>query len=232
MPSILLVDDEPTISEKLASDLCAEGFMVTLERDGLQALQLCQSMLPDLVILDTRIQSLDGLEVCRRIRAASPVPMIILTTAGGELDRVVGLEVGADEYIAKSCSFRELLAHIRALLRRVELDQNTNRAIVYQIGCLRADTASRRVFKRGQELQLSAREFDLLVLLMSHAGQAVTRDELISRVWGTSWSGDPRTLEVHIRWLRLKIEDDPTTPRFIQTVRGFGYRFTDACEEA
>src|SRR5512133_463183 len=225
MPAILLVDDEPVIIESLTYSLRREGFEVYTATEGNQALEMFQSVQPDLVILDIRLPGMDGLEVCRRLRVHSPVPIIMLTALGNELDRVVGLEVGADDYLPKPFSFRELLARIRSVLRRVELDQRSGRAEVLQIGSLRVDSTSRRVFKPDKEIQLSAREFELLSVLMSHAGRAVSRDELISKIWGSDWSGDPRTLEVHIRWLRLKIEDDPTNPRFVQTVRGYGYRF-------
>lgn len=225
MPKILLVDDEPTIIDSLTYSLHREGFEVFTATDGIQALDIFEQTSPDLVILDIRLPGIDGLEVCRRLRAKSPVPIIMLTALGNELDRVVGLEVGADDYLPKPFSFRELLARIRSMLRRVELDQRAVKPNVLQVGELRVEPTSRRVFKCEREIQLSAREFELLVQLMTQAGRAVSRDEIISKVWGTDWSGDPRTLEVHIRWLRLKIEDDPTIPRFVQTVRGYGYRF-------
>jgi DNA-binding response OmpR family regulator len=225
MPNILLVDDEPTIIDSLTYSLRREGFEVTTAVDGAQALDLFGSTRPDLVILDIRLPGIDGLEVCRRLRARSTVPIIMLTALGNELDRVVGLEVGADDYLPKPFSFRELLARIRSVLRRIELDQRAGKPGALQVGDLRADPTSRRVFKGEKEIQLSTREFELLITLMAQSGRAVSRDELISKVWGSDWSGDPRTLEVHIRWLRLKIEDDPTIPRFVQTVRGYGYRF-------
>lgn len=225
MPNILLVDDEPVIIDSLSYSLRREGFEVFTATDGSQALDLFPTVQPDLVILDIRLPGIDGLEVCRRLRSHSPVPIIMLTALGNELDRVVGLEVGADDYLPKPFSFRELLARIRSVLRRVELDQRNGKPEVMQVGLLRLDPTSRRTFKGEKEIQLSAREFELLITLMSQAGRAVSRDELITKIWGSDWSGDPRTLEVHIRWLRLKIEDDPTTPRFVQTVRGYGYRF-------
>jgi DNA-binding response OmpR family regulator len=225
MSSILLVDDEPMIIDSLTYSLRREGFEVRAATDGLQALSMFEESRPDLVILDIRLPGLDGLEVCRRLRARSPVPIIMLTALGNELDRVVGLEVGADDYLPKPFSFRELLARIRSMLRRIELDQRSLRPAAMQVGELRLEPGSRRVFKRDKEIQLSTREFDLLSLLMSQAGRAISREELISTIWGPDWTGDPRTLEVHVRWLRLKIEDDPTIPRFVQTVRGYGYRF-------
>jgi DNA-binding response OmpR family regulator len=221
----MLVDDEPVIIDSLSYSLRREGFEVHSANEGAQALELFDEVHPDLVVLDIRLPGMDGLEVCRRLRSRSTVPIIMLTALGNELDRVVGLEVGADDYLPKPFSFRELLARIRSMLRRVELDQQPARPGAFQVGRLRADPTSRRVFKGDKEIQLSAREFELLTMLMAQAGQAVSREELIRKVWGPEWSGDPRTLEVHIRWLRLKIEDDPTLPRFVQTVRGYGYRF-------
>lgn len=230
MPTILLVDDEPVIIDSLAYSLGKEGYKVHSAVDGAQALSLFSQVRPDLVVLDIRLPVIDGLEVCRRLRAQSPVPIIMLTALGNEMDRVVGLEVGADDYLPKPFSFRELLARIRSMLRRVELDARANKPSVLQIGELRVDPASRRVFKGEREIQLSAREFELVTMLISQAGRAVSREELISKVWGSDWSGDPRTLEVHVRWVRLKIEDDPTTPRYLQTVRGYGYRFIGSDE--
>jgi DNA-binding response OmpR family regulator len=225
MHSILLVDDEPTIIDSLSYSLHREGFEVSTAVDGDQAMDLFTTIHPDLVILDIRLPGIDGLEVCRRMRTHSPVPIIMLTALGNELDRVVGLEVGADDYLPKPFSFRELLARIRSVLRRVELDQRVDKPEIIKVGALRVDPTSRRVFKGEKEIQLSMREFELLKTLICQAGRAVSRDELISKIWGSDWSGDLRTLEVHIRWLRLKIEDDPTNPRFVQTVRGYGYRF-------
>jgi DNA-binding response OmpR family regulator len=225
MTSILLVDDELMSADSLAFNLRRDGYEVHTASDGTEALEAFDTIHPDLLILDVRMPGPDGYEVCRRVRARSSVPIIMLTALDDELDRVVGLEIGADDYIAKPFSYRELLARIRSILRRVELDQSTSPKDVFQVNNLRLDVSSRRVFKNDDELQLSAREFDLLMTLMSNAGRAVSRNELISQVWGPDWSGDPRTLEVHIRWLRLKIEDDATTPQFVHTVRGFGYRF-------
>lgn len=225
MPRILLVDDEPVIIDSLTYSFEREGFAVTSATDGVQALELFNEVQPDLVILDIRLPGIDGLEVCRRLRARSTVPIIMLTALGNELDRVVGLEVGADDYLPKPFSFRELLARVRSVLRRIELDQHSSHNGTLRIGKLRVETQSRRVFKLEDEIQLSTREFMLLTALMREAGRAVSREELIRRAWGDDWSGDPRTLEVHVRWLRLKIEDDPTTPHYVQTVRGYGYRF-------
>lgn len=225
MTRILLVDDEPLITDSLSYSLRREGFEVKAVGEGEQALREMSEFEPDLVVLDIMLPGMNGLEVCRRIRANSSTPVIMLTARGEELDRILGLEVGADDYLAKPFSFRELLARIRSILRRIELDRQSSQFQPMTIGNLTLDPIARRVFRGGQELQLSAREFDLLSILMRNAGRALSREELLALVWGEDWIGDPRTLDVHVRWLRLKIEDDPATPEYIQTVRGHGYRF-------
>lgn len=225
MTRILLVDDEPLITDSLSYSLKREGFEVKAVGDGEQAMKEIGSFDPDLVVLDIMLPGMNGLEVCRRIRTGSSTPVIMLTARGEELDRILGLEVGADDYLAKPFSFRELLARIRSILRRVEMDRQTSQFQPINVGNLTLDPIARRVFRGGQELQLSAREFDLLSILMRNAGRALSRDELLAQVWGEDWIGDPRTLDVHVRWLRLKIEEDPAVPAYIQTVRGHGYRF-------
>jgi DNA-binding response OmpR family regulator len=225
MTRILLVDDEPLITDSLSYSLKREGLEVKAVGDGEQALKEMGEFEPDLVVLDIMLPGMNGLEVCRRIRANSSTPVIMLTARGEELDRILGLEVGADDYLAKPFSFRELLARIRSILRRVELDRQTSQFQPMNIGNLTLDPIARRAFRGGQELQLSAREFDLLSILMRNAGRALSREELLAQVWGEDWIGDPRTLDVHVRWLRLKIEEDPAMPVYIQTVRGHGYRF-------
>ena len=190
-----------------------------------QLFQEVDDFQPDLVVLDIMLPSMSGLEVCRQLRTKSSIPVIMLTARGEEIDRVLGLEVGADDYLAKPFSFRELLARIRSILRRVELDRQVSQLQPVNLGGLSLDPVARRIHKDEQELQLSAREFDLLSVLMKNAGRALSREELLAEVWGDDWIGDPRTLDVHIRWLRLKIEDDPASPIYIQTVRGHGYRF-------
>lgn len=225
MTRILLVDDEPLITDSLSYSLKREGFDVKAVGDGEQAMKEISGFDPDLVVLDIMLPGMNGLEVCRRIRANSSTPVIMLTARGEELDRILGLEVGADDYLAKPFSFRELLARIRSILRRVEMDRQTSQFQPLTVGNLTLDPIARRVFRGGQELQLSAREFDLLSILMRNAGRALSREELLAQVWGEDWIGDPRTLDVHVRWLRLKIEEDPAIPDYIQTVRGHGYRF-------
>lgn len=225
MTTILLVDDETLITDSLSYSLQREGYEVKAVQDGASALQAAQEVHPDLIVLDLMLPDFSGLEVCRRLRAFSSTPVIMLTARGEEIDRVLGLEVGADDYLAKPFSFRELLARIRATLRRVELDRQASQMQPVVLRQLSLDPTSRRVFKGEQELQLSAREFDLLSILMKNAGRALSREELLNQVWGEEWIGDPRTLDVHVRWLRLKVEEDPALPQYIQTVRGYGYRF-------
>lgn len=225
MARILLVDDEPLIVDSLSYSLEREGFEVKSAMDGTRALEFADKFDPDLIVLDLLLPDISGFEVCRRLREKSSTPVIMLTALGEEIDRVQGLEVGADDYLAKPFSFRELLARIRATIRRVELDKQAQQAQPVSLKNLSLDPVARRVYKHKNELQLSAREFDLLAALMTNAGRAMSREELLQLVWGDEWIGDPRTLDVHVRWLRLKVEDDPAVPQYIQTVRGFGYRF-------
>lgn len=225
MTSILVVDDEPVIMESLAYSLRREGYEVTVTPNGLEALEIFDRDRPDLVVLDVMLPGIDGLEVCRRLRTRSTVPIIMLTARSDELDRILGLEIGADDYLPKPFSFRELLARIRSMIRRVALDTQIENQDVIRIGSLTLDSVARRAQRNQLDLPLSAREFDLIQFLMLQAGRACSRQELLNHVWGEGWSGDPRTLEVHIRWLRMKIEEDPTSPTYIQTVRGYGYRF-------
>ncbi len=226
MALVLLVDDEAGITDTLEYQLKKEGFQVIAVGTGAGALQAVQESRPDLVVLDLMLPDISGLEVCKRLRASNnSIPVIMLTAKSEEIDRVLGLEVGADDYMPKPFSFRELLARINATLRRIEMDRQTTHVQPVALRHLSLDPIARRVFKGDQELQLSAREYDLLANLMKNAGRAMSRDELLRLVWGDEWIGDPRTLDVHVRWLRMKIEDDPAAPQYIQTVRGFGYRF-------
>ncbi len=225
LANLLIIDDEPVIVESLAYSLRRESYEVTIAENGNDALDLFDRTHPDLVVLDIMLPGMDGLEVCKRLRSRSTVPIIMLTARSDEVDKILGLEIGADDYLPKPFSFRELLARIRSLLRRVQLDQLNEAPGQIRVGNLLIDGIGRRVLKNQAELQLSAREFDLLYFLMSQAGRACSRQELLNQVWGEEWTGDPRTLEGHGGWLRLKVEDDPTKPGFIQTVRGYGYRF-------
>ena len=230
MPRILIVDDEHLIVDSLTYSLRQEGFEVKAVEDGQSALAIVPEFHPDVIVLDIMLPDINGREVCRRLRSFSTVPVIMLTARSDEIDRVLGLEVGADDYLVKPFSFRELLARIQAILRRVALDQQIDTSKLIQAGPLQLDIVARRVFKDDQEIQVSAREFDVLTTLMTNMGQAMSRSNLINKVWGIDWVGETRTLDVHIRWLRLKIEADPASPKFIQTVRGYGYRFAGAEE--
>ncbi|MFN4294783.1 MAG: response regulator transcription factor [Thermoflexales bacterium] len=223
-PTILVVEDDPSIAEPLEYGLRQEGFEVAPARTGKQALTVLAERSVDMVLLDVMLPDLSGYEVCRRIRASSNVLIIMLTARGQELEKVMGLESGADDYVVKPFSFRELLARIRALLRRRQLDAGAPAAdAVLQIGAVALDRNTRRVTRRGEPVNLSPREFALLSYLMEHAGRAVSRQELADAVWGENWVGTPRTVDVHVRWLREKLEDDPSHPSLIETVYGFGY---------
>jgi DNA-binding response OmpR family regulator len=221
---ILLIDDDPMITEPLSRALRDAGYSVEVANNGSNGLALALSTKPSLVILDIMLPDMDGWQICRQLRQRSAVPILMLTALGDELDRVLGLEIGADDYMTKPFSTRELLARVRAMLRRVDLDQKTAESEV-QIGDLHIDFATRQVWKKGKELTLRYKEFELLSLLVSRQGDVVSRADLFDEVWGTDWLGDTRTLDVHTRWLREKIEDDPSEPRYIRTVRGVGYRF-------
>ncbi len=226
---ILVVEDDPHIAEPLIFGLEEEGFRVLHAVNGRQGIEMARAERPDLVLLDVILPDVSGFVVCRTLRRESPVPIIMLTARGQEMDRVMGLELGADDYVVKPFSFRELVARVRATLRRRELDrgeapQAADRIVV---GEITLDRIARQVWRSGRPIELRHREFDLLQTLMEHAGQAISRQELLDRVWGPNWIGDSRTLDVHIRWLREKLEDDPSSPRYIQTVRGYGYRLVD-----
>jgi len=221
---ILVVDDEPLITESLEYSLKQEGFQVLVAHDGHQALEIAREESPDLVVLDLMLPGMDGWEVCRRLRQESTVPIIMLTARGQEIDRVLGLELGADDYLPKPFSFRELLARIRATFRRMAFEEAPKTEQI-QIGDVRLDLAAHKAYKQERELTMTQKEYDLLRALMSRAGQVVSRAKLLDEVWSVDWLGDTRTLDVHIRWVREKVEDDPGRPRYIQTVRGVGYRF-------
>lgn len=225
MTSILLVDDDALITEPLARRLQASGYKVSVSHNGRDGLRMALDLEPDLVVLDVLMPVMDGWAVCRALREKSVVPILMLTALGEEVDRILGLELGADDYLTKPFSMRELMARIRALLRRVELDRGQTKSRLLAVGEIRVDLDTRRAFKGDQELHLRYKEFELLSLLMSKAGQVVSRPVLFDTVWGTDWLGDTRTLDVHIRWLREKIEEKPSKPRYIKTVRGVGYRF-------
>jgi DNA-binding response OmpR family regulator len=218
---ILVVDDEPTLVAALRYNLEREGYRVVDCGDGETALALARSERPDLVVLDIMLPGLDGLEVCRRLRRESSVPILMLTAKGEEADRVVGLELGADDYVTKPFSMRELVARVRALLRRAEAAPGD----VLVSGDLRLDLRRREATRKGQVLPLKPKELDLLAFLMRHRGRAFSREEILAQVWGYDFAGDTRTVDVHVHWLREKIEDEPSKPTRLITLRGLGYRF-------
>ncbi len=231
--SVLLAEDEDSFVEALKLGLGREGFVVTAARDGNEALQLFDEVNPDVVLLDIMLPKLSGIDVCRAIRARSSVPIIMVTAKGAEIDTVVGLEVGADDYVTKPYRMRELVARMRAVLRRTpgnapgsagDVD-TAEIGRVLDVGDVRVDTDRHRVFVRGTEVHLRRKEFELLALLVGNAGRVLTRDTLIDRVWGTDYVGDTKTLDVHIKRLRNHLEEDPSAPEIITTVRGVGYRF-------
>lgn len=241
---ILVVDDEVVLVETLAYNLEQAGYRVITASDGSSALDAARSENPDLIILDIMLPGMDGLEVCRQLRretTTATTPIVMLTAKGDEIDKVVGLEIGADDYMTKPFGRRELLARIRALLRRTEYPsannndgQRTGQETAQEVrpanrelvsGPLRIDLAGRRVNCRGQEIELQPKQFELLTYLVRNRGTVLTRDQLLHNVWGYDYAGDTRTVDVHVRWLREKIEEDPANPKLIQTVRGVGYVF-------
>lgn len=226
MATILVVDDEEPIQELLSFNLEKEGYQVRLASDGLEALTLIEKDAPDLVVLDLMLPGIDGLEVCRRLRMQTrfqELPIIMLTAKGEEIDKVLGLELGADDYITKPFSPRELLARIKARLRRIRAVSDGTEEI--QRGDLRIHLSRFQVFVRNEEIELTHKEFELLRALVFHPGRVYSRDELLEQIWGYDFIGDTRTVDVHIRHLRQKIEKDPSNPDMIETLRGVGYRF-------
>ncbi len=232
--TILLADDDEMIVDILSHQLTREGYAVVTASDGIRALELARTRQPDLVLLDVMMPGLQGWEVCRELRRESDVPILMLTARGEEMDRVLGLELGADDYIVKPFSFRELLARIRANLRRVALGRTPepSQENIVTIGALAIDRRRHVVLRRGEAVALSQREYDVLLALIDANGAVIRRDELLDQVWGETWVGSPRTLDVHIRWLREKLEDLPEHPTLILTVRGVGYRMVSAHEVA
>lgn len=222
MSRLLIVEDDATVRETLALNLRADGFEVVEAADGESGLEAGRSGKFDLVVLDVMLPKLDGLTVCRLLRRESRVPIVLLTARGTEADKIIGLETGADDYIVKPFSLGEFLARVRAAVRR---GAAAPAASSLESGDLRLDLEGRRAFLRGVELALAPREYELLGTLMRNRGVALTRDLLLVRVWGEAYDGDTRTVDVHIRWLRKKIEVDPANPERITTVRGVGYRF-------
>lgn len=249
---VLLAEDDESFVDALVVGLAREGFDVAVARDGNEALRLFASEEPDLVLLDLMLPRLSGIDVCRSIRARSSVPIIMVTAKGTEIDTVVGLEVGADDYVSKPYRLRELVARMRAVLRRTPAADGTDPApapahagdgaarrtatgkrsatipaatAVLDAGGIQIDPDRHLVFVRGEDVHLRRKEFELLSLLMENAGRLLTRDVLIDRIWGSDYFGDTKTLDVHIKRLRSHVEEDPSSPKLITTIRGVGYRF-------
>jgi two-component system response regulator RegX3 len=228
---ILLVEDEESISEPLASALEREGFATVVARTAEEGMESFRTRSPDLVLLDIMLPDGDGRDVLRQIRNISRTPVIMVTARGQEMDRVIGLELGADDYVAKPFSAAELVARIRAVLRRTASPAPSAESTV-EVGNVRMDLHTREVTRDGEALQLTLKEFELLRMLMEQAGKVVRRTELMDEVWDPNWYGSTKTLDVHVSSLRKKLADDPSSPRYIHTVRGVGFRFASAEELA
>lgn len=230
--TLLIVEDEESFVEALSIGLRREGFRVEVARNGVDALDRFDAVHPDLVLLDIMLPGVSGIEVCRRIRTHSRVPIIMVSAKTSELDVVVGLEVGADDYVSKPYRMRELVARIRATLRRAPEPRSSGRGPVLQVGDVRLDPERHEVFVRNTAVKLTLKEFELLETLLSNAGRVLTRDTLIDRVWGPAYVGDTKTLDVHIKRLRTKVELDPGSPVSIVTIRGLGYKFEPPARSA
>ena len=225
--TVLLVEDEDSFVEALTVGLKREGFRVQTAQDGAEALELFDVVKPDLVLLDVMLPKISGVDVCRELRRRSSVPIIMVTAKGSEIDTVVGLEVGADDYVTKPYRLRELVARMRAVLRRRPVDPavHTSTGEVLEVGDVRLDAERHEVEIRGEQVKLPLKEFELLELLLSNAGRVLPRETLIDRVWGTDYVGDTKTLDVHVKRLRAKVERDPSVPTRIVTIRGLGYKY-------
>ena len=228
---VLVVEDEESFLDALRVGLAREGFAVDVARDGREALDRFAAGSPDIVLLDVMLPRISGIDVCREIRSKSNTPIIMVTAKGEEIDAVVGLEVGADDYVTKPYRFRELVARMRSVLRRTETDELPSMEPVVvsavEIAAVRVDIGRHEVTVRGDRIDLPLKEFDLLVALMTNAGQVLTRDQLIDEVWGSDYVGDTKTLDVHVKRLRNKVEVDPSSPVSIVTIRGLGYKYAD-----
>jgi two-component system response regulator RegX3 len=226
--TVLLVEDEESFIEALVVGLQREGFRVQVARDGVEAMEQFALVDPDVILLDVMLPRMSGIDVCRRIRTTSNVPIIMVTAKASEIDTVVGLEVGADDYVAKPYRLRELVARMRAALRRAAerpLAVDDGDTDVLEVGDVRMDIDRHEVVIRGEETTLPLKEFELLELLLTNAGRVLTRDTLISRVWGADYVGDTKTLDVHVKRLRAKVEEEPSQPTRIVTIRGLGYKY-------
>ncbi len=223
--TVLVVEDEASLASALSYNLRKAGYNVVEARDGAAALREARRAQPDAIILDLMLPQIDGLEVCRRVRAESDVPIIMLTAKSEEIDKVVGLELGADDYLTKPFGMRELMARLRALLRRSGPGRQADGAQRLVAGEIELDARGRTVQKAGREIVLKPKEFDLLFFLVKQAGQVFSREQLLEHVWGYEFFGGSRTVDVHMRWLREKLEETPAEPRHLLTVRGVGYKF-------
>lgn len=231
MNKVLVVDDDINLLDTLKYNLAKDGYKVVEAENGIQALEMARQEKPDLILLDIMLPGMDGLEVCRILRKEMAVPILMLTAKTAEIDKVVGLEMGADDYITKPFSIRELMARVRAIFRRSQWQEQQKSPAepaaqpVLKADSLEVDISGHRVFCKGKALKLSPREFDLLIFLMRHRGQVFNRERLVENVWGYDYEGTARTVDVHVHSLRLKIEDNPVKPRHLLTVHGFGYKF-------
>jgi two-component system OmpR family response regulator len=234
LSKILIVDDDKNLLEVIKYNLEKDGCSVILAEDGTQAVEIARRGKPDLIILDVMLPGIDGFEVCRILRKEMSVPILMLSAKTDEIDKIVGLELGADDYITKPFSVRELMARVRAALRRRESNEQhtlsnklkeTNGNLIIKGHGLEVDTVRHQVSLKGSVLNLTPKEFELLAFLMRYKGQVFNREQLMEKVWGYTFEGSKRTVDVHIRWLRQKIEDNPDTPKILITVIGFGYKF-------
>ena len=234
MSKILIVDDDKNLLEVIKYNLEKDGYSIVLAEDGTQAIEIARKEKPDLIILDVMLPGIDGFEVCRILRKEMSVPILMLSAKTDEIDKVVGLELGADDYISKPFSVRELMARVRATLRRRESNEQhtlsnklkeTRENLIIKGHGLEVDTIRHQVSLKGSPLNLTPKEFELLTFLMRYKGQVFSREQLMEKVWGYTFEGSKRTVDVHIRWLRQKIEDNPDTPKILVTVIGFGYKF-------
>jgi two-component system, OmpR family, response regulator len=230
---VLVVEDDKTLQDVLRYNLGKEGYSVITASDGLQAVDIARTEKPELIILDLMLPKMSGLEVCRVLRKDMIVPIMMLTAKSEEIDKIIGLEVGADDYMTKPFSVRELLSRVRAMLRRTEMvkhESGKNESVENEIvraGNLEIDISRHTVLNNSVPLELNPREFTLLVFLVRNKGQVFSRDTLLTKVWGYDYAGDTRTVDVHIRWLRQKMEADPNSPRHLLTIRGVGYKFEE-----
>lgn len=221
---ILLIEDEAPIAESVAYSLAGDGFRVEIAADGLAGLNALRTFSPDLIILDLMLPKLSGLDLCRMVRKESSVPIIMLTAMSEEVDRILGLEMGADDYVPKPFSMRELAARVRAVLRRADAARANEQITSIAVGDIEMDVARRRVTIHGSQVHLPLKQFELLRILMVNKDKVIDREDLFRKVWGTDIPYDSNSLDVHMRWLRQKVEPDPSHPRYIRTLRGIGYK--------